>query len=209
MKKNKSFSTQVREEITHQPLDDEKRIYVRDCFLEGGTISNPERSYHLAFTLTQTNAERLVTVLNQFDLNPKLTRRKNYPMVYVKEAEEIVDILNIMAAHKSLLLFENIRVQKDLRNNLNRKINFETANMNKTVSAALGQIKAIQYIFTNTGVGYLDKPLEDVARMRLTHENASLEEIGAMLDPPIGKSGVNHRLRKIQEIATGLGALPQ
>jgi len=182
----------------------DNRGFVRECFLLGGTISDPNRSYHLEFILDKERAEKLVQVLHGFDLKPRQTPREKLQRVYVKEAAEIADILNIMTAHKALFEFENARVEKDIRNNLNRKVNSETANMNKTISAALVQISAIQLIDEKAGLNFLEKSLEEVARLRLAHENASLEEIGAMLVPPIGKSGVNHRLRKIIEIAEGL-----
>jgi hypothetical protein len=210
MKKSKpSFSAQVRSELAESPVWEdfkEKREFVRECFITGGTISDPNRSHHLDFRLDATKANKLMQILQGFGLNPKQTTRRNSIVVYVKDAGEIADILNIMMAHKALLIFESICVEKDLRNNLNRKINFETANLNKTVEAALGQIEAIEYIAEHTGLGELSKPLEDVAKLRLANEDASLEEIGAMLDPPIGKSGVNHRLRKICEIAKELAA---
>ncbi|MCL2202383.1 MAG: DNA-binding protein WhiA [Defluviitaleaceae bacterium] len=203
--KKDSFSAAVKAEIRGLPADDEEnRAFVQRCFLSGGTVSDPNRSYHLEFSLEFFVAEKLVRILRGFGLNPKQTMRRGLESVYVKEAGEIADILNIMTAHKSLLRFESIRVEKELRNHLNRKVNCETANLNKTVAAALGQIETIRFILENTGPGYLDKSLEEVAQLRLTHENASLEEIGAMLEPPIGKSGVNHRLRKIHIIATEL-----
>jgi len=200
-----SFSAQVRAELAETPagLDDERR-FVRACFIRGGTISAPSRSHHMAFSLPAEEAAQLARTLQKFGLNPKQTPQRGLSMVYVKDANEIADILNIMMAHKSLLLFENIRVEKDLRNNLNRKINFETANLNKTVSAALAHIDAIRYIEASKGLAFLPAPLEKIARLRLQFEAANLEEIGAMLSPPIGKSGVNHRLRKIYEIAKSL-----
>ncbi|MCL2500217.1 MAG: DNA-binding protein WhiA [Defluviitaleaceae bacterium] len=205
--KNKSFSIRVKEELSELPSKfDKDRDFVRKCFLESGTISDPNRSYHMEFTLNEDNTATLAGILRDFGLNPKQTTRRGYPAVYVKEATEIADILNVMEAHKSLLYFEGVRVEKDLRNHLNRKVNFETANLNKTIHAALNQIEAIEYIAANAGLTHLPEPLEEVAKLRLQHDNASLEEIGAMLVPPISKSGVNHRLRRIQEIATNLAA---
>jgi hypothetical protein len=203
--KGKSFSFQVKDEIKQLCFDSEvNRNYVRECFLQGGTISDPNRSYHLEFVLDKDKIKKLMSVMSEYGLNPKQTIRYHTNVVYIKEASEIADILNIMLAHKSLLRFENVRVEKDLRNNLNRKVNFETANLNKTIHAALCQIEAIEYINTTVGLTYLTPPLEEVAKLRLAHDNASLEEIGAMLVPPISKSGVNHRLRKICETAQGL-----
>jgi hypothetical protein len=213
--KPRSFSARVREELAGNPLPlDRNRAYVRKCFLSGGRVSDPRRSYHLEFGLPPTEADKLIRILRGFGLNPKKTIRRAQTrftnpeeipsLVYIKEAGEIADALNIMTAHKTLLLFENIRVEKDLRNNLNRKVNFETANLNKTINAAQNQIDAIHYIAARVGLGYLSASLEEVAKLRLAYDTASLEEIGAMLAPAIGKSGVNHRLRKIQEIAKEL-----
>lgn len=201
----KSFSAKVREEILAQNVNiSSKRDFVRMCFLSGGTISDPHRSYHMEFTLNKETANKLMHILKGFDLKPKCEPREKSNRVYVKEKAEIADILNIMSAYKSLFQFENACVEKNLRNNLNRKVNCETANLNKTVSAAMMQIDAIKIIDKKMGLDFLEKPLAEVAQFRLQNENASLEEIGAMLTPPIGKSGVNHRLRKIIEIAQGL-----
>ena len=197
-----SFTAQVREELIGQRLRlSKRRSFLRQCFLLGGVVTDPSRAYHMEFALGEADAQTLIQVLAGYGLSPKVTSRRGQTLVYVKSAEEIADILNIMKAHKSLLMLENIRVEKDLRNNLNRKVNFEAANLNKTVGAALDQIEAIKYIAVQVGLGYLSEPLEQTARLRLAYETASLEEIGAMLTPPIGKSGVNHRLRRISEIA--------
>ncbi|MCL2361341.1 MAG: DNA-binding protein WhiA [Defluviitaleaceae bacterium] len=196
-----SFSNDVRREITGQTGSTGRRAFVRRCFLEGGTITNPEKSYHLAFTLSEPEAHKLIDILLNFGLHPKTLVKNDQTIVYLKEAEEISDALRIMGVNKSLLVFENRRVEKDLRNNLNRQINFEAANLSKTVTAAQAQIDAIEYIAQEIGLGQLSKPLRDVASLRQTHDTANLAEIGAMLTPPISKSGVNHRLRKIVEIA--------
>jgi len=186
------------------------RSYVRGCYIAGGIICNPQKTYHLEFVFPVTNdqkrqkeprGKKLISILSAFGLHPKMFRRKTQTVVYIKEVENIADVLNIMKAHKSLLMLESMRIEKDIRNTVNRKVNFETANLNKTVNAAITQIDAIQYIAEQVGLGYLSKSLEEVARLRLDYETASLQEIGAMLSPPIGKSGVNHRLRKISEIA--------
>jgi len=197
-----SFSREVKAELlnNNESLDD-KRIFVKESYIQGGVISNPSRTYHLQFSVSDKNAEKLVKILNKFNLNPKTTARGGQNIVYIKGAEEIADVLNIMGAHKSLLTFEGMRVEKHIRNSVNRKVNFETANLNKTVNAAQTQIDAIKYISKKSGLSVLTPPLEEVARLRLEHEEATLNEIGQMLNPPIGKSGVNHRLRKICTIA--------
>ena len=196
-----SFSSDVRKELTNLAGGSGPRQYVRKCFLDGGTITDPVKAYHMAFTLPSPKAQKLVAILTDFSLHPKTMVKCDQTVVYLKEAEEISDVLKVMKAHKSLLAFESRRVEKDLRNNLNRQVNCEAANLNKTVSAAQSQIEAIQFIADEVGLGHLSKPLQDVARLRQAHETASLAEIGEMLTPPVGKSGVNHRLRKICEIA--------
>jgi len=205
---NLSFSQTVRAEILSdttlaQDLEYE-RAFVRECFLYGGIISNPGKTYHVEFTISEDSAVKLVEILSEFGLNPKKIARKGQSVVYLKEAESVADILNIIGAHKSLLTLENMRVEKYMRNTINRKVNFETANINKTVDAALSQIDAIKFITQEVGLSYLTKPLKDVAELRLGNETLSLTEIGQLLDPPVGKSGVNHRLRKICKIAERL-----
>ena len=146
-------------------------------------------------------AQGLCEILQFFELHPKISTRKTHTIVYLKEAENIVDALNIMEAHKSLLELENIRIVKEMRNSVNRQVNFETANLKKTAEAAASQITDIRYIDEHSGLNCLPKPLEEVARLRLLYEEASLKEIGQMLSNPVGKSGINHRLRKISRIA--------
>jgi hypothetical protein len=179
-----------------------KKAYTRGSFLGGGTLNNPDKSYHLEFALPLAKtAQHLRDILRFFKLKPKITRRKSQSIVYLKESDAIALALNLMGAHKSMLQFENTRILKEMRNDVNRKVNFETANLNKTVNAAINQIDDIQFIAQTVGLGFLSKPLEEAARLRLMYETASLQEIGAMLNPPVGKSGVNHRLRKISKIA--------
>ena len=196
-----SFSSEVRSELSALRGGPVRKAYVRQCFLNGGTVSNPVKSYHMAFTLPSADAKKLVKYLSGFGLNPKILNKNGHDIVYLKDAEEISDVLKIMGANKSLLDYENKRVEKELRNALNRHVNCEAANLNKTVTAAQYQIDAIEFIAAEAGLKSLSKPLQDIARIRLAHDTASLAEIGQMLVPPIGKSGVNHRLRKICEIA--------
>jgi DNA-binding protein WhiA len=197
----RSFTQLVREEIAENKKTDKNRAFVRECFARGGVISDPARTYHLEFTLNEKNAVKLSEILIFFGLKPKKIARGGQAVVYLKEAEEIADVLKIMLANKSLLALEAKRVERAIANNVNRKVNFETANLNKTVDAALGQIEAIKFIKQNVGLSFLPASLEEIARLRLENENASLAEIGQLLDPPIGKSGVNHRLRKICKLA--------
>lgn len=182
-----------------------KRAYIRGSFLGGGSISNPEKTYHLEFvTNNKEHSEDLSNIINTFGLNSKIVVRKDNYVVYLKEGEQIVDILNIVGAHQALLKLEDIRVLKDVRNNINRIVNCETANLSKTINASMRQIEHIETIRNHMGIHKLPKNLRQVAEARLNNTDASLKEIGEMLDPPVGKSGVNHRFRKIEEIAKDL-----
>lgn len=182
-----------------------KRAYIRGAFLGGGFISNPEKAYHLEFvTNSEEHGKELSRIINSFGLNAKIVMRKENYVVYLKEGEQIVDILNIMGAHQALLKFEDIRVLKDVRNNINRLVNCETANLSKTIDASLRQVENIEYIDSTIGLEKLPKNLQEIALLRLEHRDASLKELGMLLDPPVGKSGVNHRFRRIEDIADKL-----
>jgi len=185
-----------------------KRAYIRGAFLAGGSLSDPEKAYHLELVNTsKLKSEYLAGIINSFGLRAKVIERKGHYIVYLKEGENIVDLLNVMGAHLSLMNLENLRIVKDMRNNVNRQVNCETANLSKTVQASIKQINDINTIARIKGPGYLSDQLEAVAKIRLMHGEASLKEIGAMLSPPVSKSGVNHRLRKISEIADNLRGL--
>jgi len=201
-----SFSQSVHAELVsdenlRQKLDP-KRAFVRECFLYGGVISNPGRTYHVEFTLQNENAAALIAILTEFGLNTKKITRRGQVVVYLKDSDGIADILNIIGAHKSLLALEEMRVEKNVRNTVNRKVNFETANINKTVGAAQTQINAIEYIVQEIGLQNLPMPLREIAELRLENQTLTLAEIGELLQ--IGKSGANHRLRKICKMAEKL-----
>lgn len=182
-----------------------KKAYLRGAFLGGGSMSDPEKMYHLEFvTHRQGYAKSLCELLNYFEIHAKIIERKNNYVVYLKEGEHIVNLLNIMGAHSSLLEFENIRAYKDMRNNINRIVNCETANLTKTINASMRQIDNIEYIKKTLGYDKLPQSLKEIAELRLNYPDASLKELGQMLDPPIGKSGVNHRLRKLDKLADDL-----
>ncbi len=179
-----------------------RRSYVRGAFLGGGSISNPEKTYHLEFvTNNEEHAKDLSEIINSFDLNSKIVLRKDNFVVYIKEGEQIVDLLNIIGAHQALLKLEDIRVLKDVRNNINRIVNCETANLGKTIDASMRQIEQIEIIKSHLGLNKLPSNLREIAEVRLDNPDASLKEIGEMLNPPIGKSGVNHRFRKLEQLA--------
>lgn len=182
-----------------------KRAFIRGVFLAGGSMSDPAKTYHFEIVAsTMEKAEQLQSIICFFDIDAKIVTRKKHYVVYVKEGSQIVDLLNIMEAHVSLMELENVRILKEMRNSINRQVNCETANINKTVTAATKQIEDIQYIKDSMGFSKLSEGLEEVARLRLEHPDASLKELGQLLSSPIGKSGVNHRLRKLGEIADSL-----
>ena len=182
-----------------------KRAFIRGAFLVTGSISAPEKFYHFEIVCsTESKAVQLKNIILCFHIDAKIVARKKYFVVYVKESDGIVDLLNVMEAHVSLMEFENIRILKDMRNSVNRKVNCETANLNKTVSAAVKQIEDIEYIKNTVGLSVLSENLEELAILRLENTDSSLKELGEMLSVPVGKSGVNHRLRKISRIADDL-----
>ncbi|NLJ40031.1 MAG: DNA-binding protein WhiA [Clostridiales bacterium] len=179
-----------------------KRAYLRGAFLGGGSVSDPEKIYHLEIvTHSEIYADSLRSLIESFDMPAKVIERKGNFVIYLKDGEHVAKFLNVIGAHSALLDLENIRIYKDVRNNVNRIVNCETANLNKTINAAMRQIENIQYLKDRYGLSKLSPPLKAVAKLRLSNPDASLKELGEMLDPPIGKSGVNHRLRKLDQIA--------
>ena len=170
-----------------------KRAYLRGAFLCLGSMSDPHKGYHLEFVCEyEPWAEQIRQVIGSFDLEAKIIKRKKYYVVYLKEGEGIVDLLNVMGAHRLLMELENLRVEKEVRNSINRQVNCEAANITKTVTAASKQIEDILYLQRHYGLSNLPDNLR--------------QELGGYLNPPVGKSGVNHRLRKISEIAEKLKA---
>lgn len=179
-----------------------RKAFLRGAFLAGGSISDPEKTYHLELTSrTREQAQELSRILESFRLHARIIRRKGSYVTYLKEGENIVDFLNIIGAHSALMELENVRILKDMRNNVNRIVNCETANLEKTVNASLRQVENIRYIAEHIGFDRLPPSLRDIASLRLEYSDASLTELGQMLSPPLGKSGVNHRLRKLDQIA--------
>ncbi|HZJ56976.1 MAG TPA: DNA-binding protein WhiA [Clostridia bacterium] len=182
-----------------------KRAYIRGAFLGGGSVSDPEKIYHLEIvTHNEVYADSLASLINEFGLSARTIGRKNNFVVYLKDGGHIVNLLNIIGAHAALLDLENIRIYKDMRNNINRIVNCETANLGKTINAAVRQIENIQYLRDHYGLSKLTPPLREIAELRSNNPDASLKELGQMLDPPIGKSGVNHRLRKLDQMADNI-----
>ena len=179
-----------------------KRAFIRGAFMATGSISDPNKSYHLEIKCNSNKkSEQLVNLLENYDIEGKMVARKGHYVVYIKEGEGIVDLLNVMEAHVSLMEMENIRILKGMSNYYNRQVNCETANIKKTVTTSVRQIDDIDFIIEEKGLNYLPVKLQDIAIVRKEHPDASLQELGEMLDPPLGKSGVNHRLRKICQMA--------
>lgn len=181
------------------------KALIRGTFLGGGTLNNPDNQYHLEIIFGEIfNAQYIKNILNKFEIQAKTLKRKNSYSVYIKEAEEISKFLAFIGANKAVLNFEEIRVVRDTRNNVNRLVNCETANLNKTVNAAVTQINAIKFLKENKKFDELSDNLKEIANIRLKNPDANLIELGKMLSVPIGKSGVNHRLSKICKIAEEL-----
>lgn len=177
---------------------------IRGIYLGAGSINNPEKKYHLEIGISQkSEAEKITSYLMLFDMKTSLIKKKNGYAVYIKDGEEISKFLALMGANKSVLRFEEIRVQREMNNKINRIVNCETANLNKTINASIEQIEAIKKLKTYGDFEKMAEPLKEIADLRLQNPNATLTELGKMLKKPVGKSGVNYRLKKIMEIANG------
>lgn len=179
-----------------------KKAYLRGIFLGAGTISAPQKGYHIEFVCSSEYlAGDVKKLVNSFGLNAKVTQRKEQFVVYLKDSEQIIDLLNILGAHGQLLAFENIKIMKEMRNKTNRIMNCESANLDKTVNTAGRQIEAIEKIQRTRGMASLPPKLLEAANLRLANPEATLAELAELADPPLAKSGLNHRLKKIEEIA--------
>lgn len=182
-----------------------RRAFLRGAFLASGSISDPEKFYHFEIICTaEAKAKQIQGIIAAFDMDARIVLRKKYFVVYIKEGSQIVNLLNVMEAPVALMELENIRILKEMRGSVNRQVNCETANINKTVSAAVKQIEDITYIRDTIGLQQLPPGLCQIAGLRLERPDASLKELGEALDPPVGKSGVNHRLRKLSTLAEKL-----
>ncbi len=194
-----------------------QRAYLRGVFLGCGSMANPEKAYHLELVGSKASFKEgrsgpdfqaffksLIAPLASFEIKAKLIGRQASWVLYLKEGESVINFLNVIGAHKELLAMENIRIIKDMRNAVNRQVNCETANLNKTIVAATDQINDILYLKDHYGLNKLAKNLYAVAEVRLNYPDASMKELGEKLDPPVGKSGVYHRLSKLREMAKDL-----
>lgn len=207
-----SFSSELREELIELKMWDNNsnleqdeqlaRLIIREAFIKKGFINDPNKEYHLEILFkTKKKAEQLKEIIENFGINIKLTTKNLDYMLYLKEGEEISSFLALIGANKSVIKFEEIRVMKETRNNINRLVNCETANLNKTINAAVKQIESIRKLKKNKKFNNLPENLKELANLRIERPDATYEELGKMLSKPIGKSGVSHRLEKISRIA--------
>ena len=200
-----SFAASAKEELKKAPrLKDAHGRVLREAFLKGGTMSDPAKGYHLEFVCADdADAKEILAAAAAHDVVMRETTRAGRTVVYVKDGEDIVTLLAAMGASKSLMEFENERIVKEMRGSINRRVNCETANIEKTVTAAHRQLEDIRYLERTGALDRLEQTLKDVAEVRLAYPDATLAELGKRLTPPLGKSGVNHRLRRLSEIANG------
>lgn len=210
-----SFASDIKEEllgikmwdINSQMEQDEQlaRLYIREAFIKSGSMNDPNKKYHLQMMFKQkTKAKEMQTLLNNFNINAKIIKKENEYMLYLKDGEAISEFLALIGANNSVLKFEEIRVLKETRNEINRIVNCETANLNKTIEAAVKQIGDIELIKKKGQFNMLPENLKEIANLRVENPDMSLVELGKKLKEPISKSGVNHRLKKISEIAEEL-----
>ena len=218
IKKLMSFSQAVKEEAAKKQFtlknrhgkiksggQEEERQTLVEAFLRCGTITDPERFYHLEFLPADGQEEEAVlTALGSFGIPSGRSRRRGRPVIYIKDSEAISDLPKIFGAHKALLEFENIRVLKGVRETVQRKVNCETANIRKTADASVRQAEDIEFIRRELGLMQLPEGLRSIAELRLERPQATLGELAESMDPPLTRSGVNHRLRKLSEIAEDL-----
>lgn len=199
------FQSHITNEI--KKSDEKTRAYLRGAFLASGSVNNPETSrYHLEISsIYEEHNQDICDLLNQFDLNARTLERRNGYITYLKGAEKIADFLTLIGATNSMLKFEDVRIVRDMRNSVNRLVNCETANMNKTIDAASKQIDNIHFIETTVGLQSLPEKLQEIAELRIQNPEISLKELGEMIPSgAISKSGINHRIRKINDFAENL-----
>lgn len=187
-------------ELTQNPQ--KKRAFLRGAFISAGSINDPEKGYHLEIVCDAKRlSEFLKDLIESFGITGHITERSGRWVVYMNDGDDISDFLKCIEAPASLMKFENVRIIREMRGTVNRKVNCETANINKSVQAAGRQIADIELIKKTIGLEKLDENLREICRVRWENPDVSLEELGRLLSPPLGKSGVNHRLRKISNIA--------
>lgn len=210
-----SFSKDLKDELLELKMwnlgsnmkQDEQlaRLYIREAFIKSGSVNDPNKKYHLQIMFKEkAKAEEMQTLLNNFNIHAKIIIKEKDYMLYLKDGEEISEFLALVGANKSVIKFEEIRVIKEKRNDINRLVNCETANLNKTINASVKQIEDIKKIKKAGKFNELPETLKEIAEVRINNPEMSLIELGKLLDKPIGKSGVNHRLKKLSQIAEEL-----
>ena len=182
-----------------------QRAFLRGVFLAVGSINDPSKGYHMEFVCpTKAKAEQIQLVIANFGIESKIIARRNSQVVYLKEGESIVDLLNVIEASNALMEMENTRIFKEVNNTVNRRVNCELSNIRKTIESSSRQVEDILYIKEHYGIDNLPESLAQMAYVRLEFPEAPLQELGEQLNPPVGKSGVNHRLRRLSEFAEKL-----
>ena len=182
-----------------------RRAYLRGLFLAGGFINRPGADYHLEIMTSDSQmAEDMEKLLARMKIKARTSERKNNLVVYIKGSEKIVDFLRLVGASMALLDFENIRIIKSVRNNVNRQVNCETANLVKTVDASLRQVELIKKLISTGGVEQIPPRLKSLAMLRIDYPDCTLKELGTMMNPPLSKSGVAYRMRKLEKIVEEL-----
>lgn len=210
-----SFSKDLKDELLELKMwdlgsnmkQDEQlaRLYIREAFIKSGSVNDPNKKYHLQIMFKEkAKAEEMQTLLNNFNIHAKIIIKEKDYMLYLKDGEEISEFLALVGANKSVIKFEEIRVIKEKRNDINRLVNCETANLNKTINASVKQIEDIKKIKKAGKFNELPETLKEIAEVRINNPEMSLIELGKLLDKPIGKSGVNHRLKKLSQIVEEL-----
>ena len=210
-----SFSSDIKDELLELKMwdlgsnmkQDEQlaRLYIREAFIKSGSMNDPNKKYHLQIMFKEkAKAEEMQTLLNNFNIHAKIIKKEKDYMIYLKDGEEISEFLALVGANKSVIKFEEVRVIKETRNDINRLVNCETANLNKTINASVKQIEDINKIKKAGKFNELPETLKEIAEVRINNPEMSLIELGKLLDKPIGKSGVNHRLKKLSQISEEL-----
>ena len=210
-----SFSSDIKDELLELKMwdlgsnmkQDEQlaRLYIREAFIKSGSMNDPNKKYHLQIMFKEkAKAEEMQTLLNNFNIHAKIIKKEKDYMLYLKDGEEISEFLALVGANKSVIKFEEVRVIKETRNDINRLVNCETANLNKTINASVKQIEDINKIKKAGKLNELPETLKEIAEVRINNPEMSLIELGKLLDKPIGKSGVNHRLKKLSQISEEL-----
>lgn len=209
--KNEEFYSLTSKIPNHMlSIEENRNAYIRGVFLGGGSVGDPAKSYHMEFVTSDDEfAEHFKNMLNEHDLHANVTKRKTNNVVYVKDSSHIALLLALMGDFENTCHMESVKIEKQVRNQINRIVNCETANINKTVNSAGKQIESIRYIQDTVGLSELSEELQQIAKLRLEYPYASLRGLGEQLEIPLGRSAVNHRLKKIQQFAEKIKELEE